>query len=154
MLSSFFEVWWFSLGVLVVFSWVKCLSPFETHPQNVYHQKRHTHTHTIGPGGFRAPSSCLLGGFVWALTSQIHMHGTRKKVVAPKKGSSTDGCGSKFNRRGKPLVLVHFSTRVPFWYRFVEPQPHGFWVSCSMGITKSLRTPAKVPFSAVSRFRF
>ena len=36
------------------------------------------------------------------------------------------GCGSKFNRRGYAGVgPCSPLTRVPFWYRFFEPQPFG-----------------------------
>ena len=44
-----------------------------------------------------------------------------------KQKGNTIGCASKLHdRRGKPQILATMFplTRIPFWYRFFEPQPY------------------------------
>ena len=70
--------------------------------------------------------NCLFGArlFQPGLISQPRSGGLGPEKDAP---NNPHGCGSKLNRKTKRRFWSTFPlTRVPFWYRFLEPQPHGF----------------------------
>ena len=72
-------------------------------------------------GAMRPRQSFFCGGTPFLVGSRATVN--QKGNLFFFGGGEPCGCGSKFNRRGKPPCF-HF-TRVPVWYRFLEPQPCG-----------------------------